>query len=286
MQNQMQVLDMNSRHYIRHSALLTVCAAALCVALAPGDARAQSFKDALGMAYTTNPTIDAARAELRGVDELVPQARGGYLPTITGNAYGGLSHQEQDPGASDSLNPYGASITAQQPLYRGGKTVASINQAKETVQSQRGVLFDTEQQVLLSAATAFFNVVRDQAVVDLTRNNENVLSKQLEASQDRFRVGEVTRTDVSQSESRHSRAISDRIAAEGNLEVSRSNFARIVGQMPEKLEQPDLSVELPGTLDEAVAIALDNNPTVRAARAGEKAAITVLIPNSLICCRA
>ncbi len=235
-------------------------------------ANAQSFKEALSMAYKGNPTIAAARADLRAVDELVPQARGGYLPTISGQAAVGISDTDTDPGGSDTIEPRSGSIEVTQFVFRGGRTIAEIEGAESNVLAQRGALNDTTQQILLSAAAAYFDVVRDQAVVELNLNNVGVLERQLQASQDRFDVGEVTRTDVSQSESRLARAVSDRIAAQGNLDISRSAFARVVGQAPEILEQPALDIPVPATLEEAVAIAIDNNPVVKAARAAERAA--------------
>ncbi len=253
---------------------LTATAAAALMGTAmmlPLSAYAQSFEEALRLAYETNPTIDAARADLRSVDELVPQARGGYLPTIRGSAYAGYSDTDNDPGGSETTTPTGASITANQYIFRGGRTFAEIDQAENTVLAQRGSLTDTTQQILLSAAAAYFDVVRDQAVVALNENNQDVLDRQLQASRDRFDVGEVTRTDVSQSESRLARAQSDLIEAQGNLEISRSNFARIVGQMPEVLTQPELDIVLPETLEEAITMALDSNPAVVSSRYSEVA---------------
>lgn len=266
--------EMMSRIYFNKSTLCTTVAAVslLAIGAMPAMAQAQSFEEALGLAYSTNPTLDGARANLRRIDEAVPQARGGYLPTVRGQIYGSLSRSDLNPGGADTQTPRGGSITLTESVYRGGRTVAEIGRAEESVNAERGSLFDTEQQVLLSASTAYFDVVRDQAVVELNRNNEEVLARQLEATNDRFRVGEVTKTDVSQAESRHAAAIANRIAAEGNLEITRSAFARVVGQMPEKLSKPELKYELPATLDDAIAMAVDNNPSVVAARANEKAA--------------
>ncbi|MBV6632491.1 MAG: TolC family outer membrane protein [Alphaproteobacteria bacterium] len=271
----MSVTSQNHGAKLRHMLLSAAAGSALLVAAGLGaPAQAQSFDEALRLAYETNPTIDAARADLRSVDELVPQARGGYLPSLIGDLSAGVEDIEQDTGtrSDGTINPLAASLSLSQNVYRGGRTVAEISQAKNTVFAQRGSLFDTEQDVLLAAATAYFDVVLDQAVVELNKNNEGVLERQLQASRDRFDVGEVTRTDVSQSESRLARAVSDRIAAEGNLNISRSEFARVVGQMPEILSQPDLNLPLPSAMEEAVNLALDANPTVLAAEFSEAAA--------------
>ncbi|MEM6902479.1 MAG: TolC family outer membrane protein [Pseudomonadota bacterium] len=270
----MSVTSCKHRIGLRQLLLGAVASSAFIGAGLHTEAQAQSFSEALRLAYETNPTIDAARADLRSVDELVPQARGGYLPSIIGDVSAGVEEIEQDTGTTTdgSINPVSATLSISQNIYRGGQTVASINQAENTVFAQRGSLFDTEQSVLLSAATAYFDVVLDQAVVELNRNNEEVLERQLQASRDRFEVGEVTRTDVSQSESRLARAVSDRIAAEGDLNISRSEFARVVGQMPEVLSQPELVLPLPEDLDQAIDIALTNNPVVVAAEFSEAAA--------------
>ncbi len=111
-------------------------------------------------------------------------------------------------------------------------------------------------------AQAFLDVVRDQATVQLNINNEQVLRRQLEATNDRFRVGEVTRTDVAQSESRVALAVATRVQAEGNLQVSRSNYQRAVGHLPDRLAQPTERVNLPATRDEALALARAQNPNV------------------------
>jgi outer membrane protein/adhesin transport system outer membrane protein len=236
-------------------------------------AQAQSLTDALSMAYDTNPALQSSRAALRSVDENVAQARGGYLPTLNANGEIDRSKVDQKPGGSETIVPKTASIDLTQPLYRGGRTVAGISAAKNRVEAQRQSLIETEQEVLLNTATAYFNVVRDQAVVDLTLNNEKVLEKQLQASNDRFGVGEITKTDVSQSQARLARAKADRTAAEGNLSVTRSAFERQVGQMPELLVQPELNYILPDSLEAALSLAHKQNPNLISSQFVEKAAI-------------
>lgn len=247
--------------------------AALAVGLGFSPAQAQSLTDALAQAYQTNPALEAARAELRAVDENVPQARSGFLPTLNASADAGRYHQKTlGANGSANWNQQSAGVELVQPLYRGGRTVAALSRAEALVRAQRAALSATEQNVLLSAVTAYSDVVRDQAVVDLTVNNEQVLRRQLEASNDRFRVGEITRTDVSQSESRLALSTSNRIAAEGQLNASRAIFARLIGQAPEKLVQPVPAVELPSSLEATVALAEQNNPAVLAARFSQRAA--------------
>jgi TolC family type I secretion outer membrane protein len=169
-------------------------------------------------------------------------------------------------------SPDSASLTLTQPLYRGGRTLAEISRAENLVQRGRAVLQGVEQTVLLDAATAYANVLRDQATLDLNVNNEQVLTRQLQAARDRFQVGEITRTDVSQAEARLERARADRIQAEGNLTSSRSTYERVIGLVPPpRLAAARLPTNLPRSEGEAIEGAA-GHPDVIAARFNEKAA--------------
>lgn len=243
---------------------------ALATGLGITPASAQTLQEALAQAYSQNPTLEAGRAQLRATDELVPQARSGYLPTITATGDARRVWQERGPSRS-AFNQQAADISIAQPIYRGGRTVAGVNRAENLVQAQRAALVRTEQQVLLDVATAYLDVLRDQAVQELTANNTQVLRRQLEASQDRFRVGEITRTDVSQAESRLARAESDRILADGVLNSSRAVFARLVGTLPANLAQPQLTLTLPNSLEETIRMAEESNPQVLAAEFARRA---------------
>jgi len=131
--------------------------------------------------------------------------------------------------------PRGATLSIEQTLYNGGQTSAATRLAENLVQSDRARLLRTEQSILLRAVTAYVGVVQDQAVLELNINNERVLQRQLEATRDRFNVGEVTRTDVAQAESRLSRATAERIRAEGDLVNSRATYQNVMGRAPGKL---------------------------------------------------
>ncbi|WP_119458818.1 TolC family outer membrane protein [Rhodospirillaceae bacterium SYSU D60014] len=237
-----------------------------------GAASAETLVDALAKAYQNNPTLLAGRAELRARDELVAQALSGWRPTVTLNGEVGREWQESSPGGSETLTPRSANLNLNQPLYRGGRTVAATDQAENLVLSQRAQLASVEQNVLLNTVAAYMDVVRDQAVLQLTINNEQVLQRQLQAARDRFEVGEITRTDVSQSESRLALATANRIQAEGNLTASRAAYRELVGDMPGTLEAPELLLTLPATQDEAIAGSVQN-PAVLAAIFAEKAAV-------------
>ena len=253
----------------RVSAIALAIAAGL-VATAPlGPAWAQTLQEAWARAYYTNPTLEAQRAQLRATDEQVNQALSGWRPTVQAGASAGIANQSTNVGAlgntDSTLYPVTLSLNLQQPLYRGGRTTALTSRAERNVEAQRARPTATEQQLFLDIGTVYMNVLRDQAVLDLNRNNERVIARQLQASRDRFSVGEVTRTDVAQSEARQARAVADRIQAEGNLEVSRTNYERLVGEVPGVLAPPALPVSLPESRDAAVSAAIGNNPNIFAA---------------------
>jgi TolC family type I secretion outer membrane protein len=249
-------------------------ALAVLMTVAASSAWSDSLDDALVSAYTTNPTLDAARAQLRAIDEGVPQALSNYRPTVTGIGSIGKSDVTTKSSffsQSAGLTPRAATVDINQPVYRGGRTEAQTDQAENTVYAGRSQLLATEQDVLLAAATAYADVYRDQAVLDLNINNEQVLRRQLQATQDQFQVGEVTRTDVSQAEARLAAATAGRIQAEGNLESSRAVYLNVVGVAPGKLTEPPALKDLPANREEAIALS-ENNPTVIAANFTELAA--------------
>lgn len=241
----------------------------------PQSAGAQTFLEALTTTYVNNPTLRAARAELRAVDESVAQALSNWRPEISVDGFGGAQYTDtqsdffSDKGGSQ---PRGGELNIVQPLYRGGRTQSATNAAEAEVLSQRARLKSVEQDVLFDATVSYVDVWRDQSVLELNINNEQVLQRNLEASRDRFEVGEITRTDVAQSESRLARATAERIAADGNLNSSRAVFQRVVGDYPGQLTQPDPAAGLPKQLEELTAISLDNDPEVIASEFAENAA--------------
>jgi outer membrane protein len=238
-------------------------------------AQAQSLSGALALAYRNNPTLEAQRAKLRSVDEGVPQALSGWRPEVKFNADAGRLRRRTNnfaAGGDDDRTTYSGGIKATQNLYAGGKTESEIRQTKHLVSAERARLQTVEQKVLLDAVTAYVNVYREEAVLKLNVGNEQVLTRQLEATQDRFNVGEVTRTDVAQAESRLARAKAVRIQAEGNLEVSRAFYRQIIGDAPVAVEKPDFPPALPGAANDAIAVAADNNPEVVSAVYDERAA--------------
>ncbi len=250
-------------------------AAALGILTAPGPARAESLLEALSATYGYNPRLDAERAFARGTDEDVARAMSGYRPTITGEADVGIEREDQRPSSplDGVTKPRGYTIQGIQPLFRGFRTYNAVNNAEATVRAERENLRDVERQVLLQAVTAYMDVVRDQELVRLNENNVNVLSRELKAAQDRFSVGEVTRTDVAQAEARRADAVSRLDAARANLRTSRGAFQQVVGHPPQGLSWPEPpEQDIPKSLQDAVAIGNNENPLVVAALYREQAA--------------
>jgi outer membrane protein len=260
---------------------LLATAGVFAVAAGFNSVSAQTIDDALIGAYRTNPQLLSSRAQLRALDEGVAQALSGWRPTVTLAGSIGKAHDitrttntatDQTSLAERLRTPDAASIIVSQPLYTGGQTVAGVSQAENNVQAGRATLQSVEQQVLLAAATAYANLLRDQATLELNINNEQVLSRQLEAVRDQFRVGEVTRTDVAQSEARLEQARATRTQAEGNLANSRATYERVVGLVaPSNVAPAHLPPNLPASADE-VRNSVTNNPDLIAARFNEKAA--------------
>jgi len=236
---------------------------ALGVAATP--AAAESLQEAWAKAYSTNPSIAAERARLRAVDEGLPEAKSGWRPTVTLSGDAGVRYTDQEVNnVGDSSTNTPVTLTGQvtQPLYRGGRTVADTQRAKADVFAGRASLANVEQQVLLSVGTSYMDVLRDQAVVELNENNVRVLDRQLQATRDRFSVGEVTRTDVAQAESRLARSEADLQTAIGNLETSRAAYARQVGEPPQGLVTPSRVEGTPENLQAATTLAASSNPVV------------------------
>lgn len=255
--------------------LLLAAACAVALPWAAERAVAESLKDALASAYKYNPRLDAERARLRATDEEVARANSGYRPTVTGNADAGWQRQETKPQSLNDgeTHPKGYSVQLTQPIFKGFRTLNGVREAEATVRAGRETLRTVEQSVLLEVVTAYMDVVRDQAIVKLRENNVTVLSKELKATQDRFSVGEVTRTDVAQAEARRAAAVSQLDAAKANLKTSRGSYERTVGHAPSNLrEQRPRESLLPKSLDEAISIGAKENPAVVGSLYREQAA--------------
>jgi TolC family type I secretion outer membrane protein len=240
---------------------------------------AETLKEALAAAYASNPELLAQRAILRGVDEGVSRAKSGFLPSLQATA----SRQEgrnratnnQDPDGPRVTNPFSsdnAGVNGSQNLFNGFQDSNLLRQSKRDVLAGRAQLQSVEQRILLDAVTAYMDVYRDEAVVRLNENQVQVLERQLQASRDRFRVGEITRTDVAQSEARLEGAKSNKLAADATLAASRARYRRVIGRAPATLQNPNDYPELPASLDAAIEMAMIESPGVKAAKYTEEAA--------------
>ncbi len=240
-------------------------------------AAADSLPWALAQAYQNNPLLNAQRAAVRVSDESVPQALSGYRPrvslsasiaeqyldTLTKSTSGGTTTYTTTSGAT-AVQTYGGTIT--QNVFNGFQTASRTRQAEQLVSAARETLRLSEQTVLLGAATAYMNLIRDFAILDLQRRNVDVLQEQLRQTRDRFSVGEVTRTDVAQSESRIAAARSSMLAAESNYTTSRATYRQVIGVEPGKLT-PASPVDRfsPRALPQAVEEAQARHPSVTTA---------------------
>jgi TolC family type I secretion outer membrane protein len=252
----------------------TLLSATLVIAaIVPGTVQASSLYEAMATAYATNPTLEAARAQLRATDENVPQVLSEWRPTILGTAQGGHEWDSQNEPVSlnQETNPRSFGVTVRQPIFDGFGTVAGTSEAENLVRAGRADLTSAEQTVLLNAVTAYMNVVRDVAVLELNRNNEKVLEAQLEATQARFEVGELTRTDVAQAEARLQGAVAARIQAEGQLTASEAIYRQVIGEDPVDVEMPPERPQLPASRDESAALSR-GAPEVQSAEFQERAA--------------
>ncbi len=242
-------------------------------------AGSETLQDALVSAYQSNPTLLAERAQLRATDESVSVALSGWRPKVQIDGDAGFSETEtttDSAGISSvteaSTQPRSFSISVTEPLYRGGRTAAETGSAKKLVDAGRAALMETEQRVLLDAVSAYMEVLRSQFVLELNRNNEGVVEHKLQAARDRFEVGEVTRTDVTQTEARLAQAIADRIGAEGNLISSRATYRRMMGDLPGTLVWPGPLRGLPASEREALEAANSFNPAILSADFAELSA--------------
>ncbi|MDR3527948.1 MAG: TolC family outer membrane protein [Rhizomicrobium sp.] len=232
-----------------------------------------SLTDALGIAYETNPQLGAARAGVRATDETVAQANAAWRPHIAATGTYAYDEARISGVAKRAVtHPLQAQIGFSQELFRGGRTYAEIGQAKATVRAARADLTATEQTVLLAGVTAYMDVVRDTAIVNLRRHNVDILRRQRDQTALEFKAGSLTRTDVAQADARLAGAQSAATAAEGQLAISRAGFMQVIGRPAETLEdRPPAPVILPNSQDSVEQIATKGNPALVQAQEHERA---------------
>jgi outer membrane protein len=253
----------------------------LLAQIGPTPAIADTIEAALGRAYQNNPQLNAQRAQVRSTDENVPQALSGYRPKVSLTASAGYQYTDTlttSGGTPTQLvrteihgtqPPRSVGLTVTQNLFNGQQTANKTRAAESQVSGSREALRVLEQTVLLNAATIYMDYLRDSAIVEVQKSNVRVLEQTLKQTRDRFNVGEVTRTDVAQSEAQLAAGRTQELTAESNLTTTRSNFRRIIGNEPTNLA-PGSPVDrfLPGNLPGAIELSLIENPNVTAAMFG------------------
>jgi len=250
---------------------------AIALALAAGPVAAESMSAALGSAYTDNPDLNSARAQLRAIDEGVPKALSGYRPQISVSADLATkttrSHTPSSPFGpgvtsdwSKGAMPRGVQLSVEQPIFLGFRTTNSVKLAQSSVKAAREQLKVVESNVLLDAVTAFMDVIRAQVVVNLTAQNIEFLREQLRAAEDRLNVGEGTRTDVAQTNARLQEGISDYAQAVADLNQAIATYIQVIGHRPQSLGGYNgIERLLPRTMDAGLAVALSDHPSIVAA---------------------
>ncbi len=247
----------------------------LLLALAgPTPALADTIDAALVRAYQNNPQLNAQRAQVRSTDENVPQALSGYRPKVgvtlsTGTQYQDLQALQKGLPIHSDLQPNSASLTVTQTLYNGNQTANRTRAAESQVSGAREALRSLDQSLLLNGATTYMDYLRDAATLEVQRSNVRVLEQTLKQTRDRFNVGEVTRTDVAQSEAQLAAGKTQALTAEANLTTTRANFRQIIGNEPTNLA-PGSPVDrfFPATLAAAIELGLIEHPNITAAMYG------------------
>jgi outer membrane protein len=286
---------MMSRRPWAQRARAAICVSPLAVLVAmggaPAHAGAETLADAIALAYQSNPTLQAQRAQQRELDETYVQARAGWRPTASasgqaywsrtdlGKEYGtqgeivsnGTGGYSQVSGGGSYQENYGdGQISVTQPLYTGGRTAATVKAAEATVLAGRETLRTVEAQIILSVVTAYEDVRLNQQILGIRTDNAGVLRSQLAETEAKFDVGQVTRTDVAQAQAQLASANALLAVAKANLQISRANYAAVVGQNPGELAPEPLLPGLPGAVDQAFDVAEEDNPALRQAELTEQ----------------
>ena len=263
----------NSRRGVWFASVAAIAIATL------GSAQAETIGGALAKAYLSNPDINQQRAAVRASDENIPKANSGYLPTVSAEGDAAVSNTQAQGlsgvgGTTDATShPRGYGLTVTENVWNGNRTLNSVRQAESGVLGAREQLRNTEQNVLLSAVTFYMDVLRDTAILELDRNNVEVLQEQLRQTQDRFNVGEVTRTDVAQAEASLAGARATALTAQSTLQASVANYRQAIGEEPKSLAPVAPVVKpIPKTLASAVAISQVEHPAIVAMLHGVDAA--------------
>ncbi len=234
-------------------------------------ASAETLVEALVSAYGTNPTLRADRARQRGTDEAIPQALSGWRPIVTARGSVGETWSDSNVAKSSEHTPASLAIELTQPIFRGFKTINATKSAQASVEAGKQRLIGVEQNVIFEALQAYMDVLRDEQILNLRRQNQGALQQQVNDATARYKVGEITRTDVAQARARAAGALAATVGAKADLESSIASYIKIIGHAPGKLKYPKTR-QLPKSLDEAQSIALEVNPGILGAAHVEQSA--------------
>ncbi len=258
---------MKKKGFFSFKKLICTTAIVLPVLCSVQSAYAISLEEALIHAYNFNPSLKAERAAHEATNEQLPQAYSGFLPTVSASYSKEKDKEKLVARPTSTTHPTSKSISITQPVFDGFDSWYQIKQAKNNILVADSQLRKVEQAILTDAVIAYIDVVRTHEIVNLSRNNENVLSEQLKATKDRFELGETTRTDVSQSEARLSRAQSDRIKAEGDYIQAKAEYKRVFGiEADDTMAMPSNLPRIPNNFEDVLARTLANNPDVYLAK--------------------
>lgn len=250
---------------VRKAALLAAVSTSLL--LAPQAVLAETIFGAMAKAYENNPDLNAARAGLRATDEGVPIAKAGFRPKVSAFASGTLSTIDREATGRRDVHQGQVGLSVTQMVFDGFQTLNNVRAAESNVFATRESLRANEMQILLSAATIYSNIARDQQIVSIRKQNIAFLKEQVNAAKARLDVGEGTRTDVSLAEASLANAQSQLIVAIAQLKQSEATYVQIVGDMPRGIKQASpASKSLPRSLDQAVASGIREHPTILAAQ--------------------
>lgn len=276
-----QVQGMGGGLFPLSGRFVSLAALLMCAGIYPAPVSAETISNALARAYVYNPDLNQQRASGRAIDENMATALSGFRPTVTATADIGRTNQDsyagqlaKTPGSSHAqTNPRGAGVSITQNLWNGNRSINGVSRAEAQIFAAREQIRLTEQNVLSSAATAYMNVLRDTAILNLRRNNVEVLEQQLRQTRDRFQVGEVTRTDVAQSEASLAQGQADAFSAQSNLQTSIANYRNVIGDEPKNLQPArPLDKLIPPTLQAAIGMSEVEHPGLQAARFTAEAA--------------
>jgi outer membrane protein len=270
-------VSVNGKQSSKQYRMLLGAMTSVFVLAGAGAVSAETLESALAKAYGNNPNLNAQRANVRATDENVAQAKSGYRPQINATADVGRTFSQYDdrqpPGffgggeQISRLTPRGFGVELNQPIFNGFRTDNAVRRAESGVLAAREDLSTTEQNILVNAASAYMNVLRDTAILDLQRNNVEVIDEQLRQTRDRFNVGEVTRTDVAQAESRLAASRSQASQAEASLRASIAQYRQYIGVEPQQLAPGrPLDKLTPRSLDAALKIAFGEHPAIKSAQ--------------------